>query len=144
MKFEKLSVGEMSRRSGVAISTLHFYEAEGLIFSRRNSGNQRRYTRETFRRIAFIRAAQRLGISLGRIKDALSVLPAKRTPHREDWERLSKQWREELDERIRHLQSLRDDLTGCIGCGCLSLEKCRLANPNDILSKQGSGAQRLG
>ncbi len=144
MKFPEFSVGEMARRSGVAISTLHFYESEGLIHCRRNEGNQRRYNRDTLRRIAFIRVAQRLGISLNRIKEVLSLLPEKRTPSPKDWELVSKQWKSELDERIRLLKDLRDDLTSCIGCGCLSMEHCHLVNPNDILSKKGPGPQRIG
>lgn len=143
MKSCYLTVGQLASRSGVAISALHFYESEGLIRSRRTPGNQRRYTRETLRRVAFIRIAQRLGISLGRIREALALLPDGRTPHREDWARLSSEWRAELDERIEQLQRLRDDLTGCIGCGCLSLESCHLANPLDVLGKQGAGPRRF-
>lgn len=143
MKFQELSVGEMARRSGVSISTLHFYESEGLIRSRRNTGNQRRYNRDTLRRIAFIRVAQKLGVSLSRIREVLSVLPDKRTPSRDDWEHVSKQWKSELDERIRLLEELRDDLTSCIGCGCLSMEHCHLVNPKDILAHKGPGPQRI-
>jgi MerR family redox-sensitive transcriptional activator SoxR len=138
-----LSPGEMSRRSGVAVSALHFYEREGLIASRRTSGNQRRYTRETIRRVAFIRMSQRLGIPLARIREALASLPTDRVPTSKDWAKLSAGWRADLDERIVHLQRLRDNLSGCIGCGCLSLKVCALANPGDVLAGQGPGAVRL-
>ncbi len=142
-KAEELSVGQLSRRSGVAVSALHYYEAEGLIASRRTSGNQRRYPREALRRVAFIRASQRVGIPLRRIKAALDQLPSGRTPTRRDWERLSGAWRQDLDDRITELQHLRDRLTGCIGCGCLSLKLCRLANPDDTLGRDGPGARNL-
>jgi len=138
-----LTPGDMSVRSGVAVSALHFYEREGLITSRRTGGNQRRYTRETLRRVAFIRMSQRLGIPLARIRDALATLPSDRIPTSKDWARLSAGWREDLDVRIVHLQRLRDNLTGCIGCGCLSLKICALANPGDVLAEQGPGAVRL-
>lgn len=133
----------MSVRSGVAVSALHFYEREGLIASRRTSGNQRRYTRETLRRVAFIRMSQRLGIPLSRIRDTLATLPTDRVPTSKDWARLSAGWRDDLDQRIVHLQRLRDNLTGCIGCGCLSLKVCALANPGDVLADEGPGAVRL-
>jgi MerR family transcriptional regulator, redox-sensitive transcriptional activator SoxR len=139
----ELSPGEMSVRSGVAVSALHFYEREGLITSRRTSGNQRRYSRETLRRVAFIRMSQRLGIPLARIRDALATLPDDRIPTSKDWARLSAGWREDLDQRILHLERLRDNLAGCIGCGCLSLKVCTLANPDDVLSEHGPGAVRL-
>ncbi|MDZ4264355.1 MAG: redox-sensitive transcriptional activator SoxR [Mycobacterium sp.] len=139
----ELTPGEMSVRSGVAVSALHFYEREGLIASRRTTGNQRRYSRETLRRVAFIRMSQRLGIPLSRIRDALSTLPSDRIPTSKDWARLSAGWRQDLDDRIVHLQRLRDNLTGCIGCGCLSLKVCALANPGDTLAGQGPGAVRL-
>ena len=139
----ELSPGEMSQRSGVAVSALHFYEREGLITSRRTSGNQRRYARETLRRVAFIRMSQRLGIPLARIREALATLPTDRVPTSKDWARLSAGWRADLDERILHLQRLRDNLTGCIGCGCLSLRTCVLANPGDVLGQRGPGAARL-
>lgn len=140
---QELTPGELSMRSGVAISALHFYEREGLIVSRRTSGNQRRYTRETLRRVAFIRMSQRLGIPLARVRDALATLPADRIPTSKDWARLSAGWRQDIDERILHLQRLRDNLSGCIGCGCLSLKSCILANPGDILAEQGPGAVNL-
>jgi len=139
----ELTVGQLAQRSGVAVSALHFYEAEGLITSRRTAGNQRRYHREVLRRVAFIRASQRVGIPLRRIKAALDRLPDSRTPNRRDWERLSAAWRNELDEHILHLQHLRDRLSGCIGCGCLSLELCKLVNPDDVLGSQGSGPRNL-
>jgi MerR family redox-sensitive transcriptional activator SoxR len=127
----------------VTVSTLHFYEAQGLISSRRTDGNQRRYRRDMLRRVAFIRASQRVGIPLRQIGEALDRLGDKRTPGRSDWARLSAGWRRDLDERIAQLQRLRDDLTECIGCGCLSIDRCRLANPGDILGREGSGARRL-
>ena len=142
MGIEELSVGEIARRSGVAVSALHFYEAKGLIHSMRSAGNQRRYGRDTLRRIAIIRAAQRVGMPLATIRDALASLPEARTPTRRDWSRLSSAWREELDARIRELIRMRDTLDDCIGCGCLSLDRCRLANPGDVLGGKGAGPQR--
>jgi MerR family redox-sensitive transcriptional activator SoxR len=127
----------------VAVSALHYYEAEGLISARRTAGNQRRYPRETLRRVAFIRASQRVGIGLRTIRQALDRLPDNRTPTREDWARLSAAWREDLDERIVRLERLRDRLTGCIGCGCLSIDRCQLTNPDDVLGAEGSGARNL-
>jgi MerR family transcriptional regulator, redox-sensitive transcriptional activator SoxR len=143
MELHELTPGELSRRSGVAVSALHFYEREGLITSRRTAGNQRRYPREMLRRVAFIRMSQRLGIPLARIRDALKTLPADRIPTSRDWARLSAGWRQDLDDRILHLQRLRDNLSGCIGCGCLSLKSCALSNPGDVLAEQGPGAVRL-
>jgi MerR family redox-sensitive transcriptional activator SoxR len=140
---KELTVGQLSARSGVAVSALHFYEAQGLIHARRTAGNQRRYEREMLRRVAFIRASQRVGIPLARIKGALEKLPAGRTPTPRDWARLSAAWRDDLDNRIGQLQHLRDRLTGCIGCGCLSLTTCRLANPDDVLGSEGPGARNL-
>ncbi|MGG2465134.1 redox-sensitive transcriptional activator SoxR [Streptomyces sp. RGM 3693] len=142
-KVHELSVGQLSARSGAAVSALHFYESKGLISSTRTAGNQRRYTRETLRRVAFVRAAQRVGIPLAVIREALAELPDERTPNRADWARLSEVWRTELDERISQLVELRDRLTDCIGCGCLSMEKCALSNPYDNLGDQGPGARRL-
>ncbi|RPE81910.1 redox-sensitive transcriptional activator SoxR [Vulcaniibacterium tengchongense] len=139
---DELSVGQVAERSGVNVSALHFYESRGLIRSRRTAGNQRRYPRDTLRRIAVIRAAQRVGLPLAAIRDALAALPEGRTPTRKDWSRLSAAWREELDARILQLQRLRDTLDDCIGCGCLSLQRCRLANPGDALGAHGPGAQR--
>lgn len=138
-----LSVGEVAQRSGVAVSALHFYEARGLIHSVRNEGNQRRYTRDVLRRVAVIKVAQRIGISLEDIGAALAALPEGRTPNARDWARLSKGWQQELDARIAQLQALRDQLDDCIGCGCLSLGACKLRNPLDSLSEEGPGPRRL-
>ncbi len=139
----QLTVGQLAARSGVTVSALHFYEAEGLIHSTRTAGNQRRYPREVLRRVAFVRASQQVGIPLRRIRVALDALPERRTPTRHDWEKLSATWKEDLDERIIRLQHLRDWLSGCIGCGCLSLSVCKLVNPDDILAEQGPGPQNL-
>lgn len=138
-----LSVGEVAARSGVAVSALHFYEREGLIRSWRSEGNQRRYPRGVLRRVAVIKIAQRTGIPLASIKQALAALPNERTPTADDWKRLSEGWREELNERIRKLTQLRDRLTGCIGCGCLSVRECPLRNPYDELAHEGPGARLL-
>ncbi|GAB3458390.1 redox-sensitive transcriptional activator SoxR [Streptomonospora sediminis] len=142
-KAKELTVGQVAERSGVAVSALHFYERKGLITSRRTAGNQRRYRRDTLRRVAFIRVAQRVGIPLADIRDALGWLPEARTPTRQDWAQLSQTWRDELQDRIAQLERLRDDLTDCIGCGCLSLERCALSNPQDRLAAQGPGPRRL-
>jgi MerR family transcriptional regulator, redox-sensitive transcriptional activator SoxR len=139
----EITVGQLAARSGVTVSALHFYEARGLISARRTVGNQRRYPRAMLRRVAFIRASQRVGIPLSRIKQALDTLPSRRTPTARDWARLSADWRRDLDERISALMDLRDRLTGCIGCGCLSLTDCQLANPDDVLGAQGAGPRRL-
>lgn len=143
MESHELTPGELAHRSGVAVSALHFYEREGLIGSRRTSGNQRRYPRETLRRVAFIRMSQRLGIPLSRIREALASLPSDRVPTSKDWAKLSAGWRRDLDERIMHLERLRDNLADCIGCGCLSLKTCLLSNPGDMLSQHGPGAAKL-
>ncbi|MFE0701809.1 redox-sensitive transcriptional activator SoxR [Streptomyces sp. NPDC058872] len=142
-KIHELTVGQLSARSGAAVSALHFYEAKGLINSRRTSGNQRRYGREALRRVAFVRAAQRVGIPLATIREALARLPEERTPTREDWARLSEAWRAELDERITRLGRLRDHLTDCIGCGCLSLDTCVLSNPDDHFGQSMAGSRLL-
>ncbi|MBP2706593.1 redox-sensitive transcriptional activator SoxR [Microbispora sp. RL4-1S] len=139
----ELTVGELARRSGVPHSALRFYEQQGLIASRRTAGNQRRYGRDVLRRVAFIRVSQRVGIPLARIRDALALLPEGRTPTRDDWARVSQGWREDLDDRIRQLERLRDHLTDCIGCGCLSLDRCALANGYDRLGAEGPGPRRL-
>ena len=139
----RLTVGELAARGGVAVSALHYYETRGLIRAERSGGNQRRYPRAALRRVAFIRAAQQLGIGLAEIAQALAALPQQRTPTKADWARLSAGWREQLDARINALQALRDRLDGCIGCGCLSLKACALYNPEDSCGEQGSGAQRL-
>lgn len=138
-----LTVGEVAKRSGLAVSAIHFYESKGLIHSRRSSGNQRRYSRDVLRRVAVIKVAQRLGIPLSSIAQAFSKLPNGRTPTVGDWNKLSESWRQELDERINKLTSLRDQLTDCIGCGCLSIERCKLRNPWDELSEQGAGPRML-
>lgn len=138
-----LTVGELAARSGMAVSALHYYESRGLIQAERSTGNQRRYRRAMLRRVAFIRAAQQLGIGLSEIADALDQLPQQRTPNKADWARLSAGWRARLDARIATLQALRDRLDGCIGCGCLSLRACALSNPQDRCATAGTGAQRL-
>lgn len=140
---KELTVGEIARRSGVAVSALHFYEAKGLIHSFRNPGNQRRYPREVLRRVAIIKVAQRLGIPLAGIREALAALPESRTPTAADWKRLSARWKADLDDRIARLTQLRDQLDGCIGCGCLSMQACPLRNPWDELGAQGPGPRLL-
>lgn len=139
----ELSVGELAARSGVAVSTIHFYESKGLIPSWRNSGNQRRFPRGVLRRIAIIKVAQRLGLPLENIGRAFKALPPHRAPTASDWKNLSKQWKEDLNERILKLTQLRDQLNGCIGCGCLSMTECPLRNPQDQLSQEGPGARLL-
>lgn len=138
-----LSVGEVAERSGVAVSTIHFYESKGLIASWRSSGNQRRFPRDVLRRIAVIKVAQRLGVPLATIAEALKTLPDGRTPTAEDWKRLSVAWKADLDKRIAVLTRLRDGLEDCIGCGCLSLGECPLRNPWDELSEDGPGPRLL-
>ncbi|MGI5132103.1 redox-sensitive transcriptional activator SoxR [Pseudonocardia sp. CA-107938] len=139
----ELTVGQLARRSGVTVTALHFYEERGLLASRRTAGNQRRYPRHALRRIAFIRVAQRVGIPLREIGAALAELPADRAPTQEDWERLSARWQDDLDLRIAQLVRLRDKLADCIGCGCLSLERCLLRNRDDRLGAAGAGPRRL-
>ena len=139
----ELTVGQVAARAGVAVSALHFYEARGLIRSHRTAGNQRRYSRDVLRRIAIIRIAQEVGISLADIAGALNALPEGRTPNRRDWNLLSTTWRNDLDHRINQLKKLRDGLSDCIGCGCMSIDKCPLRNREDRLAKQGAGARRL-
>lgn len=136
-----LTVGVLSARSGVAVSALHFYERKGLLVSDRTDGNQRRYRRDALRRVAFIRVSQRVGIPLADIRVALDSLPEGRTPTKADWARLSRIWRAELDARIDDLARLRDDLSDCMGCGCLSLGRCTLQNPVDRLGASGTGAR---
>jgi MerR family redox-sensitive transcriptional activator SoxR len=140
-KSDLLSVGEVAKRSGLPVSTLHFYEAKGLIGSVRSEGNQRRFHRSELRRIAVVKVAQRAGIPLVEIKNALSSLPTNRVITGADWERLSKRWKAELEARIARLEALRDQLGDCIGCGCLSLKSCPLRNPDDVMSRYGSGPQ---
>ena len=139
MQGESLTIGELSRRSGVAPSALRYYEAEGLVRSTRTDGGQRRFAREMLRRVSFIRVAQEVGLSLGEIREALDSLPKSRTPTQEDWEQLSSAWRPRLDEQIALLERLRDRLDVCIGCGCLSMHSCRLLNPMDVAGESGSG-----
>jgi len=138
-----LTIGEVSQRSGVAPSALRFYESLGLIRSERTPGGHRLYPRHVLRRVAFIRIAQRMGLSLDRVGEALATLPPDRPPTKAQWASLSRSWRRELDDRIALLESLRDDLTGCIGCGCLSLQTCKLYNPEDIASTRGESARYL-
>lgn len=138
-----LSVGEVARRAGVAVSALHYYEREGLIHSLRSGGNQRRFARGVLRRVAVIKVAQSLGLSLAEISAAFSTLPDDRPPSVADWRRLSESWRADLDRRISQLQGLRERLDGCIGCGCLSMEDCPLRNGGDQLGKAGPGARLL-
>jgi MerR family redox-sensitive transcriptional activator SoxR len=139
----ELTIGELSGRSGVAPSALRFYEAQGLISASRTSGNQRRYDRAILRRVALIQAGRTAGIPLEQVRVALESLPADRTPTRRDWERLSRGWRKDLDRRIATLQSVRDRLTTCIGCGCLSIDRCSLLNPEDEAAGLGPGAHYL-
>lgn len=138
-----ITIGELSDRSGVTPSALRFYEERGLLSSTRSRGGQRRYVRATLRRVAFIRAAQQVGLNLDEIGEALAGLPDGRTPTRADWARLSLLWRSRLDARIALLRKLRDSLSGCIGCGCLSLRRCRLYNPGDEAAGEGPGARGL-
>ncbi|GHF84837.1 MerR family redox-sensitive transcriptional activator SoxR [Amycolatopsis bartoniae] len=140
---DHLSIGQVAERSGVPHTALRFYEDRGLISSERSAGNQRRYPRTVLRRIAFIRAAQRVGLSLEEISSALATLPKDHAPTKADWARLSRNWQEELDARIDALQRLRDRLTGCVGCGCLSLRVCGLYNQDDQMSHFGPGARLL-
>ena len=136
---EELTIGAVSERTGVATSALRFYESQGLIHATRSDGGQRRYVRDTLRRVSFIRIAQQVGLSLDEIRNALSSLPDNRTPTPRDWERLSTSWRPRLDGQIAMLERLRDNLAGCIGCGCLSLKVCQLANPGDEAARLGPG-----
>ncbi|HUF14855.1 MAG TPA: redox-sensitive transcriptional activator SoxR [Acidimicrobiia bacterium] len=140
---ELLTIGELASRSGVATSALRFYETKGLIASQRSDGNQRRYSRATLRRVALIRAGQEVGLSLAELAEALSQLPYDKTPTKTDWERLSKSWRTRLDTQIAELVALRDELTDCIGCGCLSLRSCAIFNPGDAASGLGTGPRYL-
>ncbi len=137
---KELSVGQVAKRCGVAVSTIHFYETKGLISGWRNNGNQRRYSRDVLRRVSIIKVAQQLGVSLNDIGEALGRLPKQRTPTPADWNNLSKQWKKDLNTRISRLEQLRDDLDGCIGCGCLSMKVCPLWNPGDEVAAKGDGA----
>ncbi|MFG2165491.1 redox-sensitive transcriptional activator SoxR [Micromonospora chersina] len=138
-----LTIGQLAERSGVAPSALRYYERLGLIRAERTGGNQRRYARTELRRVAFVRISQQVGVSLEEIREALDSLPSARTPTPDDWAALSKSWRDRLDEKIRLLGKLRDDLDGCIGCGCLSLQRCTLYNPGDALAAEGPGARLM-
>jgi MerR family transcriptional regulator, redox-sensitive transcriptional activator SoxR len=140
---DELTIGEVAARSGVAASALRFYEAEGLITASRTGGNQRRYGRAVLRRVALIQAGRAAGVPLERIRRALDTLPASRTPTRRDWERLSRAWRDDLDRQIAMLHAIRDRLTTCIGCGCLSIDACGLLNPDDEAEELGAGAHYL-
>src|SRR5215218_2700019 len=135
----ELTIGELSQRSGIPASAIRYYEARGLVLSRRTAGNQRRYDRPTLRRLAFIRTAQRVGLTLEEIEAALAALPSNRTPSKADWTRLSRGWRPRLDAQIAQLERLRDTLDSCIGCGCLSLRRCSLSNPADLAAVRGPG-----
>jgi MerR family transcriptional regulator, redox-sensitive transcriptional activator SoxR len=140
---DTLTIGELAARSGVAPSALRYYEKLGLIHATRTTGNQRRYRRAELRRVSFIRIAQQVGVSLEDIRAALAGLPEARTPTRSDWARLSARWRGRLDDQIALLEKLRDQLDGCIGCGCLSLQNCKLSNPGDRLAAEGPGPRIL-
>ncbi len=137
---EWLTISETAQRSGFSTSALRFYEREGLVEASRTDGGQRRFRRSELRRLAFIAAARHVGLTLAEVKEALALLPTERTPTKADWTRISRSWRERLDDEIRALERLRDGLDSCIGCGCLSLQRCRLSNPNDVVAGQGSGA----
>ena len=143
MALELLTVGEVARRSGFAASAIRFYEREGLIDATRTDGGQRRFDRSVLRRLAFIRAAQHVGLTLDEVRAALAKLPASRTPTRADWTKISRSWRKRLDSEIESLIALRDGLTSCIGCGCLSLKTCLLSNPHDEAAEYGPGAVYL-
>ena len=140
---EHLSIGEVADRTGVSVSALRFYEAEGMVAPGRSEGGQRRFTRDALRRVGFIRVAQQVGLTLDEIRAALATLPDQRTPNAADWARLSRAWKSNLDERIRMLERVRDDLSSCIGCGCLSLQACRLYNPDDRARALGQGPRYL-
>ena len=135
----ELTIGALSERTGVATSALRYYEAEGLIHAARSAGGQRRYHRDTLRRVSFVRVAQQVGLTLEEIREALASLPDNRTPTQKDWAKLSASWRPRLDARIAMMERLRDRLDGCIGCGCLSLSFCRILNPDDSAAERGPG-----
>jgi MerR family redox-sensitive transcriptional activator SoxR len=139
----RLGIGELARRAGVAASALRFYEAQGLISGTRSSGGQRLYSRHVLRRVAFIRAAQAIGLSLEAVRASLTSLPDHRTPTKADWERLARDWQPLLDARIAELQTLKRKLASCIGCGCLSLKACALYNPHDKAGREGPGARYI-
>lgn len=143
MPDEWLPIGEVATRAGIAPSALRYYDAEGLISGQRTAGGQRRFHRDVLRRLAFIRVAQRVGLTLDEIREALATLPASRTPTKADWARLSRSWKPRLDDQIAVLERLREDLTSCIGCGCLSFKVCALYNPRDVAAELGSGPRYL-
>ncbi|MCO7189077.1 MULTISPECIES: redox-sensitive transcriptional activator SoxR [unclassified Pseudoalteromonas] len=136
----RLSVGQVAKRADVAVSALHFYENKGLIRSWRNTGNQRRYKKDVLRRIAVIKAGQKMGITLAEIKETLLALPHSDTPSKQDWANMSRQWQAKLDEKIAYMQRVRDMVDGCIGCGCLSMSRCPMYNPEDVMAQAGTGA----
>ncbi|WP_268768113.1 MULTISPECIES: redox-sensitive transcriptional activator SoxR [unclassified Microbacterium] len=140
---EPLTIGEMSRRTGVAPSALHFYESLGLIASTRTAGNQRRYARHMLRRVSLVTVAKRLGIPLSDVQEAFADVPLTQTPSHDDWQRASRRWKRELEKRREGIERLERELTGCIGCGCLSMKACGLLNPDDELGTHGAGPQRL-
>jgi MerR family redox-sensitive transcriptional activator SoxR len=140
---ELLVIGEVARRSGLASSAIRYYESQGLVTSTRTAGGQRRFPRSVLRRLAFVRAAQNVGLTLEEVRAALDELPSGRTPTKADWTRLSRSWRSRLDEQIAALEQLRDGLTSCIGCGCLSMQRCALSNPDDVVAAAGPGARFL-
>ncbi len=143
MASSTLSIGEVVERSGIAASALRYYESQGLITSSRSGGGQRRFARETLRRVAFVRVAQQVGLTLEEIRAALDDLPEGRTPTEKDWTRLSSSWKPRIEEQIRLLERLRDRLDSCIGCGCLSLRRCGMLNPDDEVAARGPGPRRL-
>ena len=138
-RMTELTIGELSERSGIATSAIRYYEDRGLVTSRRTTGNQRRYERPMLRRLAFIRTAQRVGLTLEEIEEALATLPSNRTPTKADWTRLSRSWRPRIEAQIAQLERLRATLDSCIGCGCLSLRRCSLSNPGDVVAPRGPG-----
>jgi MerR family redox-sensitive transcriptional activator SoxR len=140
---DRVTIGEFARRAGVAASALRYYEELGLISSVRSAGGQRRYARVMLRRVAFIRAAQTVGLSLADVRAALARLPDERTPNKADWNKVSATWIRRIDERIAELEQVRATLNGCVGCGCLSLRTCRLYNPDDTAASRGAGARWL-
>lgn len=140
---DQIPIGQVAERSGIPISAIHFYEREGMISSTRSSGNHRQFSRDVLRRLAFIRASQRVGIPLMNIKEALDKLPLKRTPKEADWEKVGKQWHKILSAQIEYMERVRDDLRTCIGCGCLSFQRCQLVNQNDAMASEGAGPRRL-
>ncbi|MEH0688907.1 redox-sensitive transcriptional activator SoxR [Vibrio cholerae] len=139
----ELTVGEVAKRSGVAVSALHFYEQKGLIFSWRNAGNQRRYHRSVLRRVAIIKAAQQVGLTLEEIAASFAHLPHHQAPNRQEWQVMASGWHQLLEHRILQMKALQQDLGGCIGCGCLSMESCAIYNPSDIRAQSSPSETRL-